>query len=328
MRKIFTIIAIIIALCAFASVCPAETKGGIQINNSPLCEDVYYIKGDKGGFYVPVRAVCEAMDCSVEWVNETQSVVIARNGEEACIQIGADTYTFDGENYRCNQARLIDGKTYVPVGVIFNSFDCEGEFFEETGTLLIVAYPTYKDASVLVDLGIIEKADFEKDGYITNAEALWTISNAIGWDKDNVDLEEWPRHTRLRDYDKEFKKMVLSLVHGPIDYDEIPEIKFEENMTEYEAVLYCTRLIYDTYGCTDIGDRHYTEKEDIYPIAVAKDIMDSADTANAEKSIERKAFYNMLYRTMCYEYSRGGYALTTHRYIAPHFEKTIELLNK
>ena len=52
-------------------------------------------------------------------------------------------------------------------------------------------------------------------------------------------------------------------------------------MTEYEALLYCTRLIYDTYGCTDPGDRHYTETEDVYFRAAMKNIIDTADTTNA-----------------------------------------------
>lgn len=331
MKKFLVFLAIAAIVCTFVVLAQTEERGSIQINNMPLGQEVYYVKGDKG-FYIPVRAVCEAIGCMVDWIDETQTVVIKRNGEEARIQIGAESFSFEGNgnryiSYRCNPATFIDGKTYAPLSVILECFDGARTHFEDTGLLLIVAYPTYKDASVLVDLGIISQEDFEKDGYITNAEALWTISSAIGWDKDNVDLEEWPRHTRLRDYDKEFKRMVLSLVHGPINYDEIPQIKFEENMTEYEAMLYCTRLIYDTYGCTDPGDRHYTETEDVYFRATMKNIIDTANATNAQNSIERKAFYNILYRTMCYEYSRGGYSLTTDRYICDHFEKTIDLLN-
>ena len=70
-------------------------------------------------------------------------------------------------------------------------------------------------------------------------------------------------------------------MYGPINYEDIPNIKYEENMTEYEALLYCTRLIYDTYGCTDPGDRHYTETEDVYFRAAMKNIIDTADTTNA-----------------------------------------------
>ncbi|MBQ8002241.1 MAG: copper amine oxidase N-terminal domain-containing protein [Clostridia bacterium] len=192
MKKFLVFLAIVAIVCTFAVSAQTEERGSIQINNTPLSEDVYYVKGDKG-FYIPVRAVCEAIGCTVDWIDETQTVVIKRNGEEARIQIGAESFSFDGTgnryiSYRCNPATFIDGKTYAPLSVILECFDGARKHFEDTGLLLIVAYPTYKDASVLVDLGIISQEDFEKEGYITNAEALKTISVAINSNTEKADL--------------------------------------------------------------------------------------------------------------------------------------------
>ncbi len=171
----------------------------------------------------------------------------------------------------------------------------------------------YEDTTreILSELGIVSADDLNKGGNITVLEALKTIANAGGFKGTSSILAIWYLGDTLSsmDYlDDEIKMMLMDMNNSIIAYNDIPKLKLDSDITNFEALLYITRLVGNTYGCTDNMTENYpAAKEEIYETAYKKGLIESVDQSSADEPIERDEFYNILHKALFTGYERGGY---------------------
>ena len=174
-------------------------------------------------------------------------------------------------------------------------------------------------SEILMGRGIITEEDKNKDRYISTLEALETIEKMRGYEIDDIPesyLYEWNLNASLKSMnylDDSAKLLLISLCHGDgcnvvLKYDEIASLNLNANITNYEALLYITRLVGDTYGCMDSATDGSVEKEDIYKTAYDKGLISKTSTRKADKLMTRDEFYNVLHKALFVEYCSGGEA--------------------
>lgn len=258
---------------------------------------------------VPIRLLSEAMGVNVSW-DDVNKIVILTCDNDFILNENTDK-TFAGQAFIFFQ-ELEDGD------IQYENSGAETEYSLK-----------YEDTTldILVDLKIISKEDFNKDTYITNLEVMEIIHKIGAYDDidpDNIgDIKEWYRGYTLEplDYlDDFYKKLLLDLRHGGrnqiITYDDLLEMKFNENITNYGVLKYVTRMLGNTYGCTDSPEElRFIEKIPTYEVALKKGIIDNIDMESADLSILRQDFYEIIHKAIFVVMDIGGYAPSKGRYI-------------
>lgn len=93
----------------------------IKVNGKALVSE-YSAVLSQGTTIVPLRPVMEALDCKVEWENETQSIIISKNDTVIKMQIGSDImFVNDTEKEIPIPAQLIGNTTYIPIRAVSES---------------------------------------------------------------------------------------------------------------------------------------------------------------------------------------------------------------
>jgi len=89
---------------------------------------------------VPVRGVFEALGFDVDWVEETQTVILADDNYEVVIIIGEDTFTVNEHWSRTLDvpAQLIGGRTMLPIRFVLESVGF-GVFWDEDTSTVVLA---------------------------------------------------------------------------------------------------------------------------------------------------------------------------------------------
>ena len=122
MRKIFILLLFVIIFLILKSyayqyeipVCITFNGEYIDFADNPQIID--------GTTYLPVRFFCEALDATVDWQNETKTVTVNFKSDEIIFNIGSLTAYVNGTPETINgTAKIIDGKTYLPVRFIVES---------------------------------------------------------------------------------------------------------------------------------------------------------------------------------------------------------------
>lgn len=251
----------------------------------------------EGKTYVPIRALCEAMGIDVLWEDSSQTV------ELVC----ADGFVSDVNRDKVFAAQFY---TLFPNGIEDGQTESELPVYVEG------------DLSILVKLGFLAEEDLKKDGYITNLETLEFIHKIVAGENTR-DLSEWYMGNTLEplDYlDDSIKSLLLDLLHAGknliLTYDDILSIDLEEETTNYQALVYITRMIGNTYGCTDYPEEYYyTEPSQTYQAAYEKGIIDEMQMENANLPILRQDFYALIHKAIFTEMTTGGYAVSKGRTI-------------
>ncbi len=79
-----------------------------------------------GRTLVPLRAIFEAMGASVDWNNDTRTVMAERGGVSISLAIGSDQLYVNGEAKTIDvPAEIINGSTMVPVRAVAEAFGCD-----------------------------------------------------------------------------------------------------------------------------------------------------------------------------------------------------------
>lgn len=93
---------------------------------------------EEGRTLVPLRAIFEALDASVDWKNDTQTVISEKDGVRISLQIGSNKlYVDDVEKVLDVPAKLLNGRTLVPVRAISEAFGCNVDWDNDTWTVII-----------------------------------------------------------------------------------------------------------------------------------------------------------------------------------------------
>lgn len=112
----------------------------INLNDAKFELDNEMYKNEDGELMVPLRQIAEALDFEVEWVHETKSVNIVKEGYSASLTIGEIEYQYyDMIIDLAISPELTDSKTYVPVSFIENILVANLEVTMD-GVLKIIKY--------------------------------------------------------------------------------------------------------------------------------------------------------------------------------------------
>ena len=91
-----------------------------------------------GRTFVPVRFIAESFGATVEWVKETETIVIQLDSMTITLQIDNTTAFINGRSYILDAPPIIkNGRTFVPVRFIAESFGATVEWVKETETVII-----------------------------------------------------------------------------------------------------------------------------------------------------------------------------------------------
>lgn len=114
---------------------PAEisvTLNGKNVNfdQPPIIEN--------GRTLVPVRAIFEALGASVEWQQETQTVIAKRDEKSVSLTISSNVMKVGNKEVLLDvPAQIISNRTLVPARAVAEAFNCKVDWDNDTKTVLI-----------------------------------------------------------------------------------------------------------------------------------------------------------------------------------------------
>ena len=93
---------------------------------------------EDGRTLVPMRAIFEALGAAVEWDDTTKTVTSKSENGNIEMTVGSDTIKINGADTRVDvPAKIVEGRTVVPVRVISEGLNCKVEWSQETQTVTI-----------------------------------------------------------------------------------------------------------------------------------------------------------------------------------------------
>jgi len=134
------IISLLSALALTAQIVPCALADGdvkVYVNDTEMVTDApIIIENDRT--LVPVRAISEYLDYTVDWDNDTQTVVISKTNTEVELHIGDDAFFVDGILQSTDTApQIINDLTYVPLAVIAQAFLCQVDWDADSRTAIV-----------------------------------------------------------------------------------------------------------------------------------------------------------------------------------------------
>ncbi|MFA7637334.1 MAG: copper amine oxidase N-terminal domain-containing protein [Monoglobales bacterium] len=153
MKKIMSIIITVVVI--LSTLCTVASAGDYyfmlaQINNNKLFvnssnvefdeenADVMPIADENGNILIPIRAVVSAVGGAIDWVEETNSVVINYNDKSISFFIGASEATVDGETIELSVAPYtIFDRTVVSLDFFSKCMNGSADFDKDTNTAML-----------------------------------------------------------------------------------------------------------------------------------------------------------------------------------------------
>lgn len=179
-----------------APVLPDVDTIGIKVKNMFIYSDVpAFIENDRT--LVPMRAIFEALDASVDFDQATMTATATKDGREVKITEGSKTAYIDGEAKELDvTATIKDDRFVVPVRFISESFGAKVVWDPHAKVVLItpgtIARPnTNTNIATIVDAK--ESGHFESQDVFASfdgdQETLWSIGEIGAWVQYEFDKE-------------------------------------------------------------------------------------------------------------------------------------------
>lgn len=113
--------------------------GSVAVKNNIIKFDTpAYVKG--GRTVVPVRAIVEDLGATVAYDPATRTVTISKDGTNILLKIDSRTVVVDGVTQQIDAvAEITNGRTYVPLRFIAETFGLQVDYDQETDTIDIGA---------------------------------------------------------------------------------------------------------------------------------------------------------------------------------------------
>lgn len=104
---------------------------GKPVQATPILRD--------GRTLIPLRALAEALDATVEWDDATRTVTFTRNGNTVQLQIGSNVVLFNGQELSLDvPAAIVSGRTVVPLRAVSELLEAQVDYDPETGNVIVV----------------------------------------------------------------------------------------------------------------------------------------------------------------------------------------------
>jgi len=138
MKKIISLLAALAISTSFGASAFAEDIK-VTVNGKPVVfPDQQPIKTETYRVLVPLRAIFEALGATVDWNDQNQSVISKKNGKTIQVTIDSLMMLCDGKIKTLDEpARLINGRTMVPVRAVSEGLGATVEWDDATSTVII-----------------------------------------------------------------------------------------------------------------------------------------------------------------------------------------------
>ncbi|NLB89158.1 MAG: copper amine oxidase [Syntrophomonadaceae bacterium] len=140
MRKLeFLFLVILFVAVIPFNVAAADVK--IELDGYPLSSDMSpVIVNDRT--LVPFRAIAEAMNVEVEWINETKTINASNATQKVVLNVGSKTAYINGTPVVLDVApTIINNRTMIPLRFFSTAFNCEVDWEPNTRTVIIKTPP-------------------------------------------------------------------------------------------------------------------------------------------------------------------------------------------
>ncbi len=137
-KKLFALISMLLtASMLFSGMVFAADEIGVLIDSKPQNYDVMPVI-ENGRTLVPMRGIFEALGAEISWDDATKTVTGTKNDISVVLQIGNTTAKVNGEDKALDvPAKIISGRTMVPVRFISESLGCNVDWDDATKTVII-----------------------------------------------------------------------------------------------------------------------------------------------------------------------------------------------
>jgi hypothetical protein len=158
----------------------AQSEGAdviqIDIDGVPLVTNIPPVL-EKNRTLVPLRAICEALGSTVEWVDADQSITVTKENTSISLKIGSEEALKDGTIVALDVAPYtINGRTMVPLRFISESLGAQVRWDGNTRTISITTVITSGNYTYTV---IDKEAKTARLNYIKEARGAVGIPNVI-----------------------------------------------------------------------------------------------------------------------------------------------------
>ena len=145
-NSIKKLLSIIAALAIAVSMLPATyaANDGVKVvidgNELQIAEGDTRPFVEDGRTLVPMRAIFEALGATVQWDDATKTVTSRSGKGNIEMTVGSDTIKINDADTKVDvPAKIVDGRTVVPVRVISEGMGCDVSWSDETQTVTIVS---------------------------------------------------------------------------------------------------------------------------------------------------------------------------------------------
>lgn len=138
-KQIKILVALLVIVCITLSVIPiyAQDDISVLVNNNPVIFDQHPVIED-GRTLVPMRAIFESLGASVRWNENTRTITGQKDTLQITLVVGSTSAKVNDIQVMLDvPAKIINGRTFVPVRFIAASLNCFVGWQEKTKTIYI-----------------------------------------------------------------------------------------------------------------------------------------------------------------------------------------------
>lgn len=276
----------------------------LMINGESVQVETPYVVAD-GVTLVPLRVITEAFGAQVEWINDTQTVILTYPDVEIELQIGSSIADVNGKAETLPAApELKNAFTMVPLRFISETFGAEVTFDDETSEITVYKSGVSEEGSIIeagIDSLMIGDSFYnwsmENPGDMTvydrSADGKYTyLESEENYDYIEISIEEIDENY---DFESDFNRKKYSIddytlvvADKNID-DEAQKSMHFQYKDKYEFVdriiIVTDKFCYDVQGSFDAEDDELCE-EGARIISTFKTSFVNIDTHDLYKSVE------------------------------------------
>ncbi|HOQ38158.1 MAG TPA: stalk domain-containing protein [Acetivibrio sp.] len=156
----------------------ALTGVGVYVDGKALEFDVPPTI-EEGRVLLPLRVVFETLGASIEWIDSTKTVIAKKDDITLSLQIGSNKATLNGIEVSLDvPAKIVNGRTLVPVRFVSESFKADVKWNPDTKTVYVSSLETNINNTGLSEQAIVEKLDSSVD--ILSIDGLFPQPYGLG----------------------------------------------------------------------------------------------------------------------------------------------------
>ncbi|MBR1443003.1 MAG: copper amine oxidase N-terminal domain-containing protein [Firmicutes bacterium] len=132
---------------------------------------------EEGRTLVPLRGVFDKMGYSIDWIADTKTAQLKKDGVDISVMIGEDCIYKNGEEIKIDvPAKIINGSTMIPLRAVADAGGVEILWDDTTKTVGIVDMQNYEMGYIG---GSVNAADADEAAFIKNYEEVTKEYNKI-----------------------------------------------------------------------------------------------------------------------------------------------------